>query len=123
MPSGTLSSWAIRSNRGSVTSKRSRNRLRTSPAISVVQVSSRSHSRSSSPWSSGVSPALVSESRIVIVPPSLRRQRLCRGAQLGARLRLALDFQLVEILAVAHAVAENLLLARQILRRAGDIGS
>src|SRR3978361_1311343 len=49
MPSGTLSSWAIRSKRGSVTSKRSRNRLRTSPSIKVVQVRSRSHSLSPSP--------------------------------------------------------------------------
>src|SRR5258708_16716035 len=50
--------------------------------------------------------------------PSLRRKRLCRlRLQLGPGLRLSLNFQIVEILPVAHAVAENLLLARQILRR------
>src|SRR5712671_6361414 len=48
---------------------------------------------------------------------SLRRKRLCRlRLQLGPGLRLSLNFQIVEILAVAHAVAENLFLARQILR-------
>src|SRR6266849_2456208 len=66
MPSGTLSSWAIRSNLGSVTSNRSRNRLRTSPSMRVVQVRRRSHNLSSSPWSSGSSTALVSESRIMM---------------------------------------------------------
>src|ERR1700682_3785060 len=50
---------------------------------------------------------------------SLARKRLCRlRLQLGPGLRLSLNFQIVEILPVAHAVAENLLLARQILRRA-----
>src|SRR5258708_31751333 len=51
--------------------------------------------------------------------PSLGRKRLCRLCfQLGSGLRLSLNFQIVEILPVAHAVTENLLLARQILRRA-----
>src|ERR1700690_3718503 len=51
--------------------------------------------------------------------PLLGRKRLCRfGFQLGASLWLSLNFQIVEILPVAHAVAEDLLLARQILRRA-----
>src|SRR5258708_1192704 len=46
------------------------------------------------------------------------RKRLCRlRLQLGPGLRLSLNFQIVEILPVAHAVAENLLLAGQILRR------
>src|SRR5712671_815618 len=50
---------------------------------------------------------------------SLRRKRLCRlRFQLGAGFWLSLNFQIVEILPVADAVAENLLLARQILRRA-----
>src|SRR5437879_11478422 len=50
---------------------------------------------------------------------SLRRKRLCRiRLQLGPGLRLSLNFQIVEVLAVADAVAKNLLLARQILRRA-----
>src|SRR5258706_2288162 len=53
--------------------------------------------------------------------PSLRRKRLCRlGLELGPGLRLSLNFQIVEILPVAHAVAEDLLLARKILRRAED---
>src|SRR5476651_2599142 len=52
----------------------------------------------------------------------LRRKRLCRlGLRLGPGLRLSLNFQIVEILPVADAVAENLLLARQILRRAGNL--
>src|SRR5258708_18490956 len=51
--------------------------------------------------------------------PSLGRKRLCRLCfQLGSGLRLSLNFQIVEILPVAHAVTENLLPARQILRRA-----
>src|SRR5450755_3887931 len=55
---------------------------------------------------------------------SLRRKRLCRlRLQLGPGLRLSLNFQIVEILPVADAVAENLLLARQVLRRARDIGA
>src|SRR5256886_8315041 len=50
---------------------------------------------------------------------SLGRKRLCRlRLQLGPGLRLSLNFQILEILPVAHAVTENLLLARQILRRA-----
>src|SRR5258707_6623519 len=50
--------------------------------------------------------------------PSLGRKRLCRlRFQLGPGFRLSLNFQIVEILPVAHAVTENLLLARQILRR------
>src|ERR1700722_8476156 len=45
---------------------------------------------------------------------SLGRKRLCRlGLQLGTRLGLSLNFQVVEILPVTHAVAENLLLAGQ----------
>src|SRR5258705_1861807 len=52
--------------------------------------------------------------------PSLGRKRLCRlRFQLGPGLRLSLNFEILEILPVAHAVTENLLLARQILRRAG----
>src|SRR5260370_34720646 len=52
----------------------------------------------------------------------LRCKRLCcLRLQLGPGLRLSLNFQIVEILAVADAVAENLLLARQILRRASAI--
>src|SRR6266850_7142644 len=48
---------------------------------------------------------------------SLGRKRLCRlRLQLGPGLRLSLNFQIVEILPVAHAIAENLFLARQILR-------
>src|SRR5713101_5316321 len=51
--------------------------------------------------------------------PSLGRKRLCRLCfQLGPGLRLSLNFEILEILPVAHAVTENLLLARQILRRA-----
>src|SRR5258707_9008300 len=51
--------------------------------------------------------------------PSLGRKRLCRlRFQLGPGLRLSLNFQILEILPIAHAVTENLLLARQILRRA-----
>src|SRR5947208_5081764 len=50
---------------------------------------------------------------------SLGRKRLCRlRLQLGPGLRLSLNFQILEILPIAHAVPENLLLARQILRRA-----
>src|SRR3984893_16178830 len=50
---------------------------------------------------------------------SLRRKRLCRlRLQLGPGLRLSLNFQIVATLPIAHAVAEDLLLARQILRRA-----
>src|SRR6202045_3267159 len=61
-----------------------------------------------------------------IPPPTMiafiGRKRLCRFCfQLGARLGLSLNFQIVEILPVAHAVAEDLLLARLILRRAGNL--
>src|ERR1700722_15064805 len=50
------------------------------------------------------------------------RTRLCRvGLQFGAGLRLSLNFQVVEILPVPHAVAENLLFAGEIRRRAEDI--
>src|SRR5579872_6477008 len=47
------------------------------------------------------------------------RKRLCGlRLQLGAGLRLSLNFKLLEILPVSLAVAENLVPARQILRRA-----
>src|SRR5262249_27619720 len=50
---------------------------------------------------------------------SLRRKRLCRlSLQLGPGLRLSLNPKLLEILPIADAVAEDLLLAGQILRRA-----
>src|SRR4029453_4984161 len=50
---------------------------------------------------------------------SLGRKRLCRlRLQLGPGLRLSLNFQPPEILPVANAVTENLLLSRQILHRA-----
>src|SRR5260370_32742029 len=49
MPSGALSSWAIRSKPCSVTSKRSLHRPRTSPSITLLQVSKRSHNLISSP--------------------------------------------------------------------------
>ena len=62
MPFGARSSCASRSKRGSVMSKLSRRRRRTSVSISVVQVSSRSHSRNSSLWSCGRSATLVSAS-------------------------------------------------------------
>src|SRR5258708_40078609 len=46
------------------------------------------------------------------------RKRLCRlRLELGAGFRLTLNFEVVEILPVTDAVAENLLLAGQILRR------
>src|SRR5262249_4272920 len=52
------------------------------------------------------------------------RKRLCPlGLELGAGFRLSLNFQVLEILPVAHAVAENLLLAGQILRRAKHLGA
>src|ERR1700722_10851081 len=52
----------------------------------------------------------------------LGRKRLCRlRLQLGAGLGLSLNFQVVEILPIPHGVAENLLLAGQIRRRAEDI--
>src|SRR2546430_10309714 len=54
---------------------------------------------------------------------SLGRKRLCcLRLQLGSGLRLSLNSQVLEILPVAHAVTENLLLARQILRRAENSG-
>src|ERR1700676_516315 len=50
---------------------------------------------------------------------SLGRKRLCRlRLQLGPGLRLSLNFQILEILPVTGAVAEDLLLAGQVLRRA-----
>src|SRR5260221_5144996 len=54
------------------------------------------------------------------LPPTLFRRKRLRGlgAQLGAGLRLSLNFQVVEILPVADAVAEDLLLAGHVLRRA-----
>ena len=68
------------------------------------------------------------EQRVIARPSSVAqaglfgRKRLCRlGLQLGAGFRLTLNFEVLEILPVAHAVAENLLLAGQILRRTGDI--
>src|ERR1039458_8812410 len=49
---------------------------------------------------------------------SLGRKRLCGlRLQLGPGLRLSLNFQVLEILPVPDAIAENLLLAGQILRR------
>jgi hypothetical protein len=62
MPFGARSSCAIRSKRGSVTSKLSRSRRRTSLSITSLQVNSRSHSRNSSLWSCGRSATLVSAS-------------------------------------------------------------
>src|SRR6516225_1363242 len=51
--------------------------------------------------------------------PSLRRKRLCRlRLELRPCLRLSLNPQVLEILPVTDAVAEDLLLAGQILRRA-----
>src|SRR5690242_8090338 len=55
---------------------------------------------------------------------SFRRKRLCRlGFQLGAGLRLSLNFEVLEVLPVAYAVAEDLFFSRQILRRAEHIGA
>src|SRR4051812_26708510 len=49
-------------------------------------------------------------------------KRLCRlGFQLGAGFRLTLNFEVLEILPVTHAVAEDLFLARQILWRTGNV--
>src|SRR5690242_964223 len=54
--------------------------------------------------------------------PLFGRKRLCGlGLELGPGLRLSLDLEVLEILPVAYAVAENLLLARQILRRTEDL--
>src|SRR5215472_11228494 len=51
--------------------------------------------------------------------PLFGRKRLCRlGLELGPGFRLSLNFEVLEILPVTHAVAENLLLSGQILRRA-----
>src|SRR5690242_10444638 len=51
-----------------------------------------------------------------------RRKRLCGlRLELGAGFRLSLNFKVLEILPVAHAIAENLLLAGQILRRTEHI--
>src|SRR5258707_4581234 len=50
--------------------------------------------------------------------PLFRGKRLCRlRFQFRPGLRLSLNFQVLEILPVAHAVAENLFLSGQILRR------
>src|SRR5215471_1508275 len=50
--------------------------------------------------------------------PSFGRKRLCRlRFQLRPGLRLSLNFEVLEILPVAHAVAENLFFSGQILRR------
>src|SRR5262249_41368615 len=55
---------------------------------------------------------------------SLRRKRLCPlRLQFDPGLRLSLNLEVVEILPVAHTVAEDLLLAGQILRRAEDIST
>src|SRR5689334_20446071 len=54
--------------------------------------------------------------------PLLRGKRLGPlRLQLDPGFRLSLNLQLLEILPVAHAVAENLLLAGQILRRTEDV--
>src|SRR5260221_8172777 len=54
--------------------------------------------------------------------PLFGRKRLCcLRLQLRPRFRLTLNFEVVEILPVAHAVSENLLLAGQILRRTGNV--
>src|SRR5258708_13902562 len=51
--------------------------------------------------------------------PLFGRKRLCcLRLELRPRFRLTLNFEVVEILPVTDAVAENLLLAGQILRRA-----
>src|SRR5436190_23966990 len=50
--------------------------------------------------------------------PSLRRKRLGPfRLELDPGFRLSLNLEVLEILPVAHAIAENLLLAGQILRR------
>src|SRR5579859_354463 len=55
--------------------------------------------------------------------PLFGRKRLCgRRLELGPRLRLSLNFEVLEILAIAQAVAEYLLLPWKVLRRAEDIG-
>src|SRR5262245_52227009 len=54
--------------------------------------------------------------------PSLRRKRLCPlRLQFDPGLGLSLNLEVFEILPVAHAVAENLFLAGQILHRAGHV--
>src|SRR5689334_7657037 len=54
--------------------------------------------------------------------PLFGRKRLCGlRLELGPGLRLSLNSEVLEILPVPHAVAENLLLARQILGRAKQI--
>src|SRR5262249_49196033 len=53
--------------------------------------------------------------------PSFGRKRLCGlRLELGPGLRLSLNFQVLEVLPVAPAVAEDLLLSGQILRRTED---
>src|SRR5436190_666106 len=64
--------------------------------------------------------------RVFLPPASHRplfgRKRLCRlRLELGPGFRLTLNFEVVEILPVADAVAENLFLSGQILRRTGDV--
>src|SRR5258707_10635797 len=54
--------------------------------------------------------------------PLFGRKRLCGlGLQLGPGLRLSLNFEVLEVLPVPHALAENLLLAGQILARTEDL--
>src|SRR5215475_10731036 len=54
--------------------------------------------------------------------PSLRRKRLgTLRLQLNPGFRLSLNLEVLEILPVAHAIAENLLLSWHILRRAERI--
>src|SRR5215469_10098761 len=54
--------------------------------------------------------------------PLFGRKRLCRlGPELGPGFRLSLNFEVLEILPVADAVAEYLLLSGQILRRAENV--
>src|ERR1700693_900387 len=58
------------------------------------------------------------ECRLKSHSPSLRRKRLCRlRLEFGPGLRLSLNFEVLEILPVADAIAENLLLGGSILRR------
>src|ERR1700744_3159545 len=56
--------------------------------------------------------------------PLFGRKRLCGLClELGAGFRLSLNFKVLEILPIAHAVAENLLLAGQILRRTEHVST
>src|SRR5919107_1500252 len=58
----------------------------------------------------------------LVVLMLFRRERFLAGLhlQFGPGLGLGLDLQVVEILPVAHGVAEDLVLAGEILRRAMD---